>query len=250
MCNKRVSISYEVVRANIIIKQINFFSLSLKIDTYHSHKIKISKAQTQTKSNSKIPNTTMMMFRNSNLVLLAVIAASCTTFSTAVDGQSLLRRHLQDEEVDANPSDVTSTEDQAEVDSNMGSDVADPSNADASEDTVTSTEDGQENASGMDGKESEDGSSADDSSTDSDASNANASVNTVTSTEDSQEAASGNEGDASIGPGQEGQVAAAAMGESDSSYVADPSTSSAYVSYSMATAAATAAIITGTVMYL
>merc|ERR1740130_1379166 len=190
-----------------------------------------------------------MMFRNSNLVLLAVIAASCTTFSTAVDGQSLLRRHLQDEEGDADPSDVTSTEDQAEKDSNMGSDVANP-NPDASEDTVTSTEDGQENASGMNGKDSEDGSSADDSSTDSDASNANASVNTVTSTEDSQEAASGNEGDASIGPGQEGQVAAAAMGESDSSYVADPSTSSAYVSYSMATAAATAAIITGTVMYL
>merc|ERR1740130_603941 len=149
-----------------------------------------------------------MMFRNSNLVLLAVNAASCTTFSTAVDGQSLLRRHLQDEEVDANPSDVTSTEDQAEVDSNMGSDVADPSNADASVNTVTSTEDSQEAASGNEG---EDGSSA----------------------------------DASIGPGQEGQVAAAAMGESDSSYVADPSTSSAYVSYSMATAAATAAIITG-----
>lgn len=190
-----------------------------------------------------------MMFRNSNLVLLAVIAASCTTFSTAVDGQSLLRRHLQDP-VATDPSEVTSTEDQAMGNSNMGSDVADPSNADASEDTVTSTEDGQENASGMNGKDSEDGSSADDSSTDSDASNANASVNTVTSTEDSQEAASGNEGDASIGPGQEGQVAAAAMGESDSSYVADPSTSSAYVSYSMATAAATAAIITGTVMYL
>ncbi|OEU07805.1 hypothetical protein FRACYDRAFT_250831 [Fragilariopsis cylindrus CCMP1102] len=188
----------------------------------------------------------MMMFRNSNLVLLAVIAASCTTFSTAVDGQSLLRRHLQDP-VATDPSEVTSTEDQAMGDSNMGSDVANP---DASEDTATSTEDGQENASGMNGKDSEDGSSADDSSTDSDASNANASVNTVTSTEDSQEAASGNEGDASIGPGQEGQVAAAAMGESDSSYVADPSTSSAYVSYSMATAAATAAIITGTVMYL
>ena len=236
--------------------QINFFSLSLKIDTYHSHKTNISKARTQTKSKSKfknqtkLPNTTMMMFRNSNLVLLAVIAASCTTFSTAVDGQSLLRRHLQDP-VATDPSEVTSTEDQAMGNSNMGSDVADPdASADASEDTVTSTEDSQENASGMNGKESEDGSSADDSSTDSDASNANASVNTVTSTEDSQEAASGNEGDASIGPGQEGQVAAAAMGESDSSYVADPSTSSAYVSYSMATAAATAAIITGTVMYL
>merc|ERR1740133_712412 len=184
-----------------------------------------------------------MMFRNSNLVLLAVIAASCTTFSTAVDGQSLLRRHLQNKAAATGPSDDGAIESQQEDQSAMNSEV-DVANPDASEDTVTSTEDGQENASGMNGKDSEDGSSADDSSTDSDASNANASVNTVTSTEDSQEAASGNEGDASIGPGQEGQVAAAAMGESDSSYVADPSTSSAYVSYSMATAAATAAIIT------
>merc|ERR1740130_232005 len=66
-----------------------------------------------------------MMFRNSNLVLLAVIAASCTTFSTAVDGQSLLRRHLQDPLANGS-GDATAVEDQAMDNSNMGSNVADP----------------------------------------------------------------------------------------------------------------------------